>query len=167
MRIARRRDAAVKGHGAVVGLREDSVGRHDVEMHEDAEGGVETLDEGHTPRLGPRESRGGSAEPAYLFDEDAIARRQGVRAKRHHAADFEGRRQHPLPHRRVGQDAIDEVRRRPAHAARRARRARASALARHADEDFLPAHGARHADEAVRQDAAPDVAPQLVFDVLR
>ena len=101
--------SGVDGDAAVGATGENSVGRDDVEVHGATEGRVETLDDGDAPRLvcgdAPRR-----VSPARGFlDEDTATRRRRIRAMGYHAADFEGRDEHPLPHRSVGQDALDEV----------------------------------------------------------
>jgi hypothetical protein len=53
------------------------------------------------------------------------------------------------------------------HAPRRATRADAAPLAAECDDDFVVAHLAAHAREAVREDAASQIRGELALDVAR
>ena len=93
------------------------------------------------------------------------AQRSGVAGQEQ--AQFKGNAQHPLADGNVWEDSVCEMCGRAAHAARVARRADASQLARKRHEYFLVTRGTPSAQKAVRVDAASKVGAQLAFDVAR
>ena len=74
---------------------------------------------------------------------------------------------HPLAHRHMGDDVVDQMRGALRHAPRPARGAESSALAAERDELVVAAIGAAQAQETVRQDAALKEGVELVLDELR
>ncbi len=76
--------------------------------------------------------------------------------------------QDPLTYWHVGQDVIDQMRRRPLrHAPAAAARAKAAPLARERDESIDAAGGAPKTSEAAGQAAAPEEFAKLLLDELR
>jgi hypothetical protein len=73
-------------------------------------------------------------------------------------------RQHPLAHRNVRQDAIDQVRGSALHSSRRAGRTDPTGLARERDEQLVAAGDAAHASESVGENAAPEVSLEVGHD---
>ena len=74
-------------------------------------------------------------------------------------------REHPLPHRHLGEHVIHEVRGRLGHAPGAAGGADPAALAREGDQEVMPAVRAAHPGEAVGQNAAGQVLAELPLDV--
>jgi hypothetical protein len=90
---------------------ENTVRRDDVQVHEAAEHGVETLHEGDGSRLAAPSTMPSAAAFCLcplreLFHEDSVLRRQGVRSQRERSANFVRYCQHPLPERHVRQDVL-------------------------------------------------------------
>ena len=77
------------------------------------------------------------------------------------------KRQHPLPHRHFGDDAIDQPGSGFRHPPRPARGANAAPFAGEGHQLFVAALRAAHPQEAVRKDAAFEKRVELVFDKLR
>jgi len=95
------RGAFAKHEGAIVArARKDPVGHDDVKVHKAAQRPVETLHEGDGARLAMY-VRSALLPARDFLHEEAALRGQRVRPERVYAADFMGRRQHPLPHRDV------------------------------------------------------------------
>jgi len=143
--------------------------RDRVQVDEVAERPVEALDEGDASGLAALDAarlRLLLLPSGDLLDEDSVLRRQRLGPQREDAPDLRRHREHPLSHGHVGQDVVDEMRRRPAHASGRARGARAPALARVRDDDLLVTDPARDATKSVRQDAAAQIATKLLLDVV-
>ncbi|MBK8763788.1 MAG: hypothetical protein IPM01_03835 [Burkholderiaceae bacterium] len=67
----------------------------------------------------------------------------------------------------MGDDVVDQVRRRLCHAPRAARRAKAAPLATEGDELVVAAVAAAQSQEAVREDAALQERVELVLHELR
>jgi len=82
-------------------------------------------------------------------------------------AQRDGQRQNPLAHRHVGNDVVDQVRRRLRHAPGPARGAKAAPLAREGDQLVVAAVAAAQSQEAVGQDAALQEGVELILDELR
>jgi hypothetical protein len=82
-------------------------------------------------------------------------------------AKREGEREHPLPDRRLGQHAVDEVRCGVGHASATARGTEAAALARERNDTVETAGVAVHAHEAVREHPAAQECAQLARDEAR
>lgn len=78
-------------------------------------------------------------------------------------AQQDRQRQHPLAHRYMGDDAVDQVGRRLRHAPGAARRAEAAALATQGDELVVAAVAAAQSQEAVGQDGAFEEGIELVL----
>ena len=79
-------------------------------------------------------------------------------------AQRDRQRQHPLPHRHVRDDVVDQVRRGLRHAPRAARRAEPAALAAEGQQLVVAALAAAQPQEAVGQDAALEEGVELVLD---
>ena len=77
------------------------------------------------------------------------------------------KRQHPLPHRHFGDDAIDQPGGGFRHAPRPARGANAAPLARKGHQLLLAAPGTTQPQKPVGKDAAFEKRVELVFDKLR
>ena len=73
----------------------------------------------------------------------------------------------PLADGHVGKDVIHQVSRGLGHALRVTGRADASALAGERNEEVIAAARASGPSEAVGQDAAGEIAPELLFHVIR
>lgn len=73
-----------------------------------------------------------------------------------------GERDHPLPHRQVRKDMIDEMRRNFGHAPGGVGRAHAAALARVGDDEVVAAVGAT-GGKSVCEDVAVEVAAEFAF----
>ena len=149
--------------------REDAVYHDDVEVDVEVEAAAETLDEGDGGELGFFERDGASPHAVTLSEragECADDLRQEVRVVRSAGADVERKREHPLADGNRRDDAIDDVGRRVAHSTAGAARAEAARLARERDEDVVIARITSCASEAVIEDAATQVATELVADVL-
>jgi hypothetical protein len=125
-----------------------------VEVHVEVERVAEALDESHCTALGVSRRRAqGGLGPATLRGEDsADEQAHHVAAQRaivcHAVAKLPGEREHPLPDRHLGQDAIDQVRGRVRHAAPDARWTEPASLAREGDEPIEPAARAAQPEEA-------------------
>ena len=83
------------------------------------------------------------------------------------AAQRDGERQHPLPHRHVRDDLINQVSRRLMHAPRAARGTEAASLATERHPRLAGAGGAGEPHETVGEDAALKVGVELVGDEAR
>ncbi len=75
--------------------------------------------------------------------------------------------QHPLAHRHVRHDLVDQARRPLGHPPPSARGADAATLATEGHEDVVLARRAAATGKAMRQDSAPQIAPQLRLDKRR
>ena len=82
-------------------------------------------------------------------------------------AQRDRQRQHPLAHRHMGNDVVDQVGCGLGHAARAARRAEPAPLAAKGYKLVVAAVAAAQAQEAVGQDAAFEEGVELVLDELR
>jgi hypothetical protein len=137
-----------------------------VDVH--VEGVSEALHEGDGPALAsgdaplhPRPTPERAEDRAHEDAQDG-AREWGVVGEA--VAQREGQREHPLPHRDLGQDPVHQVRGRVGHAPPAARRAEAAALAGERDDPVESALVAVHADEALGEDAAAEESPELALD---
>jgi hypothetical protein len=72
-----------------------------------------------------------------------------------------------LAHRHVGNDVVHQVSRRLGHALGPARRTGASGLARERHEELMATTRAPSPGEPMSQDAAPQIAPELLLHVIR
>ena len=146
---------------------EHAVWNHAMKVHVEVEGAAESLNEGDRAR--PRRSCSGPPRPATLEAEDRAQgnverARDELRVSGEKKARPTRQRQHPLAHRHVRKNAVQEVRRGPLHAARGAGRAEAAALAGKGDQHLVPAGGAAHAGKAVGENAASEVPFELRND---
>jgi len=94
----------------------------------------------------------------YLGHDGRLAGEQKAQGK--------GKAQHPLAHRGLGQDLIDQQRGAFGHAPRAAAGAEATALATEGDQMFAVAGLAAHAEKAVFEAAAFEVILELALDIL-
>ena len=93
--------------------------------------------------------------------------RYQLRLRGQQQAQRDRQRQHPLAHRHMGDDVVDQVGRRLRHAPCAARGAKAAPLATEGDELVVAAVPAAQPQEAVGQDAALQKSVELVLDELR
>jgi hypothetical protein len=82
-------------------------------------------------------------------------------------AQRDGQRQHPLAHRHMGDDVVDQEGRRLCHAPRAARRARPAPFPAEGHQLVVDAVAIAQVQEAVGQDAAFEERAELVLDELR
>ena len=86
------------------------------------------------------------------------------RVVREAVADRVRKRQHPLPHRRLREDTVDQMSGGIGHAASPARRTETPPLTRKGDGLIVPAVVAMNTNEAVGQDSTFQKGPQLALD---
>jgi len=150
------------------GPRVDAVEQQRVEVDVQVQRVAEALHEGDGSAMPARDRPllPGAApqrrEDAAHEDVEHVAHERRVVGKP--VAERKGQREHPLPHRHLGQHAIDEMRSGVGHAAPAARRAEAAALAREGDDAIEPAAVAVHAHEAIRKDPAAEEGAKLARD---
>jgi hypothetical protein len=160
--VFQRVDALARG----IGVRHD-----DVPMNVQIEARSEALAERDGRAFGALEAEGLSllALPALdLLDEDATDRRERVWLCSEQEPELKWNGQDPLPQRHVGSDdIIHQVRGGVRHASGVARWTDAAELAREGQEQVVAAGLADGTGEAVRMQAALEVAPELVLHVLR
>ena len=150
------------------GPRVDAVEQKRVEVDVQVQRVAEALHEGDGSAMPARDRPllPGAApqrrEDAAHEDVEHVAHERRVVGKP--VAERKGQREHPLPHRHLGQHAIDEMRSGVGHAAPAARRAEAAALAREGDDAIEPAAVAVHADETMREDPAAQEGAELTRD---
>ena len=101
------------------------------------------------------------------IDEDATDRGRDVGTERREAPQLEREREHIVANGDGGQNAIGDVGGGVAHPPRAAAGADAPALARERDEQIPTAVVAVKTQEAVREDAAPEIRAEGLLDVMR
>ena len=98
------------------------------------------------------------------MDEDAQHLTAELLVEGEAVAEGEGKRQHVLAYRSLGQDAVDQVRGGVGHAAGSARRAKSTALTRVGYQPLAAAVVAAHAEKAPAEKAAVEEGAQLALD---
>lgn len=151
-----------------VAVREHAVENQGVEVHVQIEPASEPLDHRHAAGVAVAK-----APPART---SSLERQQNARVDREHGptelvvpcqeiAEPVGQAQHPLAHRDVRQDAVHEARGALGHAPASAARTESAALAGEGHEP-LESAGAAEPGKAMRQDAAREELPELLFHEL-
>ena len=159
----------VEAHLAVLGLSEHAVEDHHVEVEVGVEGRAEAVEEGDRPDLRVRPGAGAAVaeagadgaeqDPEYGAGESGVVVEEG--------ADPLGDGEDPLADRERREDVVVQVRGDFHHPAGVAGGADAAALAREGDQALGGAVVTPDAGEAVSQDPAPEVGPEVVFDPAR
>jgi hypothetical protein len=160
-------DAAVVD-AAVVALGKDAVEDDDVEVEVGIEGGAEAVQEGDGAELGVagRGRAGAAQRGASAAEQDAQHVAGQARVVRQEGADPFRQGEHPLAERQRWQHVIGEVGGHLHHAAGVAGRADAATFAGEGHEALGGARIAADAGEAVGEDAAAEVGPEVVLDPL-
>ncbi len=149
----------------------DAVEEQRVEVDVQVQRVAEALHEGdraalaadHAPLPARTSAEGGEDSPHE--DTQHGARERSIVGKA--VAQPERKREHPLSHGHLGEDAVYQVCGRVGHASAATRRAEAPALAREGDDTVEPAVVAVHAHEAVGEDPAAQEAAKLALDEAR
>ncbi len=161
-----------EGHerNAGTALGKHAVGGDDMKMDVQVERAAEALHERDGAALAGDLAPLAGLPPLQgddFFDEQAAGGEKGGGVPGDEKPEREGQREDPLSHGHVGENAVDEVRRRVCHAPAAAARAQASVLAREGDEAVFAAGVAMQAHEAVFEQATAQVLVEFVHDVAR
>jgi len=150
-------------------LHEQSVEEQAVEVRIKIQNTAEPLYEGHGPGLAVGDARPSAPQALPCEDsaqEDSEHLREELAVHRQEKPELPGEGQHPLPVWRFGQDTVHQMGRGVRCLAGPAGGAE-PALAGKRHEPLEPARRATDAGKAPCQDAAAQVAPELVLDKLR
>jgi hypothetical protein len=167
--IGRQVMGRVKLDLAVVGLAEDAVEDDEVVMRVDVEGGAEAMKEADSSELGVRRRSWARAPErgANRTQQDLEHGAGDAHVVMEVRTEALGEREHPLPCGHVWQHVVGEVGGNLAHAASVAGRADASALAGERDQPLVATVLTAGPSEAMGQNAALEVAPEVPLDPLR
>ena len=165
--LVARRLGRVKLERAIGALGEDAVQKEGVEMDVQLKAAPEALD--HRHRAAPATAHARTAGPVpieteHCADGDAEDRAAELVVPGEEVAHAVGQAEHPLAHRDVREDVIDQVCRLLRHAAAATTRTEAASFAREGHEALVGAVVAPHAREASAERAAGQELPELALD---
>ena len=154
-----------------LGVPIGAVERERVEVQVQVQCRAEALEEGDGAALLGAQAPVSPHAPPQLCEERAEKRAKHLarelRVVRAAVAKWIGEREHPLPDRHHGKDAIDEMRSGVGHPAAATGRAEAAPLAREGHEAIVAAVVAVQAKKAVGEDAAAQEGAEIVLDEVR